>query len=578
MSQDNIWKKLAEDKRRKRDALIPKDWLLTNPPPLSQLDVTQEPEKSGLLSRKEIEITNLPVEALLPNIANKKWSAVEVVTAFAKRAIIAHQLTNCLTEIFIDRALERAAWLDEEFKRTGKVVGPLHGLPISLKDQVCIKGIENTIGYTSRIGKVAELNSVLADILESQGAVLYVKTNVPQTVMWPEAYNHIFGRTANPYNRSLTTGGSSGGEGALIALKGSPLGVGSDIGGSVRVPAAFNGLYGFRPSCNRVPYAGCVNTLDGQESILSVLGPMSSSMEGIRLFMKNVVSAQSWNSDPMVLRMKWSEDAYRLAEHGNGGQLCFAIQWHDQHTFPHPPVIRALEIVKNALILKGHRVIDWKPFKDIELYAVKRRILGAAGTEDYLADLAPTGEPLLKGMEQEPDEPVKWPQQSSQVEVPSLPSAYTRTLTAYELWHLQKVRRELRREYLEHWQGTLNETGTGRPVDAIISPVSPFVAPPHGMNKCGLYAGIWNTLDCPALAIPVTKTDPLLDAKRPPHKFFNDLDRVMYNFYDPDRFANAPVSVQVVGRSQEDEAVLRMGEIVDKAVKEVGEFGLKCKL
>jgi Asp-tRNA(Asn)/Glu-tRNA(Gln) amidotransferase A subunit family amidase len=108
--------------------------------------------------------------------------------------------TNCLTEIFIDRALERAAWLDEQLKSTGKVVGPLHGLPISLKDQISIKGLETTmgacyvaarcadnvfgvLGYVSWIGKVAERDATLTEILIECGAVLYVRTNLPQTLM-----------------------------------------------------------------------------------------------------------------------------------------------------------------------------------------------------------------------------------------------------------------------------------------------------------------------------------------------------------------------------------------------------------
>jgi amidase len=124
---------------------------------------------------------------------------------------------------------------------------------------------------------------------------------------------------------------------------------------SVRIPSAFTGLYGFRPSYNRVPYAGCVNSLEGQEAVLSVLGPMTTSIEGIKRFMKAVLDAHPWNRDPMILRMPWNESAYKLAEHGNGGQLCFGILWHDGVVHPHPPVTRALEIAKAALLAKGHR-------------------------------------------------------------------------------------------------------------------------------------------------------------------------------------------------------------------------------
>lgn len=104
------------------------------------------------------------------------------------------------------------------------------------------------MGYVGWLGNFSEQDAVLAAILRKAGAVFYVRTNVPQTLMCGETINNIFGRTLNPANRKLTSGGSSGGEGALIALKGSPLGVGSDIGGSIRIPAGFNGLYGLRPT------------------------------------------------------------------------------------------------------------------------------------------------------------------------------------------------------------------------------------------------------------------------------------------------------------------------------------------
>ncbi|PFH51152.1 hypothetical protein AMATHDRAFT_143192 [Amanita thiersii Skay4041] len=572
MSTEEKWRQLVIEKRKRRDDAIPKAWILPNHPP-DLLDVTHIPEQCGLLSTLEIQITNSPVEVLLANLANATWSAVAVTTAFAKRAVIAHQLTNCLTEIFIDRALERAAWLDEQLKSTGRVVGPLHGLPISLKDQVSVKGIESTMGYVSWIGQYAERNSVLADILEEQGAVLYVKTNIPQTLMWAETFNHVFGRTSNPYNRSLTSGGSSGGEGALVALKGSPIGVGSDIGGSIRIPSAFNGLYGFRPSFNRIPYAGSVNSMEGQDAIPSVLGPMTTSIEGVKKFMTSVLAAKPWNRDPIALRKQWDEDAYNLIEHGKCEEpLCFGILWNDGMVHPHPPIIRALEMVKNALLAKGHRVIDWEPFKHMEIYENSRRIYGAVGREDFQAATASTGEPIISSMTTEYDDyavsGIVRPEVDSGVEVPEMrPFAGQPPLSAFELWGVHKKRQDLRREYLEHWQGTASRTGTGRPVDAIISPVASSAAPPHGMNRLAVYTWIWNNLDYPAVVIPVTRVDQELDVPGPEPEFFGDLDRTVHKFYTPERFGNAPVSVQIVGRTQEDEAVIRMGDIIDKAMK-----------
>jgi amidase len=248
--QTRTWQELVADKRTRQALSIPKEWILPIDrfPGPSVQEVIDFPEsvKCGLLTTGDIEVTSASFEVLLSNLTKGDWTAVGVLKSFAKRAVIAHQLTNCLTEIFIDKALKRAAELDAHYERTGKPIGPLHGLPISLKDQICIEGLETTMGYVSWIGDYAKENAVVVDLLLKAGAVPYVRTNVPQTLMWPEAFNNIFGRTTNPYNRTLTPGGSSGGEGALIALKGSPLGVGSDIGGSVRIPAGFCGLYALK--------------------------------------------------------------------------------------------------------------------------------------------------------------------------------------------------------------------------------------------------------------------------------------------------------------------------------------------
>ncbi|KAF4612974.1 hypothetical protein D9613_010910 [Agrocybe pediades] len=551
------WSEIVKEKKIRQAATIPKEWILTNLPPKDALNVIDFPKKSGLLSEKENEITNTEVGTLLQNLASGAWSAVEVTTAFSKRAIIAHQLVNCLTEIFIERALARAAQLDEHLKTTGKVVGPLHGLPISLKDQVNVEGLESTMGYVSWIGQYATKNSVLADVLEASGAVLY----------WPETFNHVFGRTLNPYNRALTSGGSSGGEGALVALRGSPIGVGSDIGGSIRIPSAFNGLYGLRPSYHRVPYAGCVNSLEGQEAVPSVLGPISNSLSGIKSFMQSVAAQSPWLKDPMAIRKPWNEAEYRLSDHGEGKTpLCFAMLWHDEVVLPHPPVMRALERTKEALIRAGHQVIDWKPLNHVEIYKNVSTIWTAAAAEDYRIVTAPTGEPIIGSMALTPGELV----QSATI-IPSDPPGFRPSaegMSAYELWQVHKKRRELRQAYMDHWNATVSQTGTGRPVDAIISPCAPYTAPPHGLNRNANYTGIWNALDYTALVIPTgLSVDPAIDVKKPAHSFFSETDKSIYELYDPETFKDAPITVQLIGRTLEEEAVIAMGEVVDAALK-----------
>jgi amidase len=166
---------------------------------------------------------------------------------------LSHQLTriqtNCLTEIFFDKAIQRARNLDREkqLNPTG-VLRPFHGLPVSLKDSFQVAGYDTSTGLACFVDEPAEEDSATAAMLIDLGAVLYCKTNVPQSIMTGDSDNNVFGRTLNPRNTKLTAGGSTGGEGALIALRGSVLGVGTDIGGSIRVPSLCNGLYGFRPS------------------------------------------------------------------------------------------------------------------------------------------------------------------------------------------------------------------------------------------------------------------------------------------------------------------------------------------
>ncbi|KAG2366570.1 general amidase [Suillus spraguei] len=495
--------------------------------------------------KKQRQLKSIPQEWL--KLASAEWTAVDVTTAFSKRAIVAHQLVNCLTEIFIDRALARAAELDNHLKKTGKVVGPLHGLPISLKDQLCIKDWK-PLWY-------AEKNAVLVDILIECGAVPFVRTNIPQTLMWPETFNNIFGRTTNPNNVSLTPGGSSGGESALVALKGSPLGVGSDIGGSVRLPSAFCGIYGLRPSYGRVPYCGARNSLEGQDSILSVFGPMTSSIGGLKVFMKAVVNSKPWLKDPLAVRKKWDEDEYDLVDHGSGKDLCFAIMWDDGVIVPHPPIRRSLEITKAALQKAGHKVVEWKPIKHRLLGDVAQDIWNAASAEDYMITTSSTGEPIIATMALD---------DADIVISPFCPQ--NGGITAYKLWQVQKLRQNIRKEYLDHWNTTASETGTGRPVDAIICPVAPFAALPHGKNRYADYTTVWNSLDYPAAIFPVTTVDSTLDRKEPPHSFYDDIDKEVYELYDPEKFKNAPVCLQLVGRTLEEEAVIKMTEIVDAAL------------
>ena len=123
---------------------------------------------------------------------------------------------------------------------------------------------------------------------------------------------------------------------------------------SIRIPAAMNGIYGFRPSYHRIPFEGSVNSLEGQDSLPSVLGPLSTDLGGIKLFMQAVINQRPWLKDPRSVRKHWDEDEYRLTEHGGGERLTFGILWNDGLVVPQPPIIRALNMTREALLAAGH--------------------------------------------------------------------------------------------------------------------------------------------------------------------------------------------------------------------------------
>jgi len=149
--------------------------------------------------------------------------------------------------MFID-AIEQARTLDEHFEATGSPVGPLHGVPVTVKDQFNITGYDTTLGYVARAFKPATQDAVLVDMLQKLGAIVIAKTTLPQSIMWCETESPLWGLTTHPSNPKLTPGGSTGGEGALLALQSTILGFGTDIGGSVRIPASMCGVYALKPS------------------------------------------------------------------------------------------------------------------------------------------------------------------------------------------------------------------------------------------------------------------------------------------------------------------------------------------
>lgn len=408
------WERKVQSKQAQIAAAIPPEWILPadilRNSPTNVLDV---PKASGILTEREIHITeDYDGTALLEKLAAGDFSSVEVTTAFCKRAAIAQQLTCCLTEIFFDKALARAKQLDEILARSGKPTGPLHGLPISIKESFNVPDIPTTLGFVGFLDRPpSSTSSALVEILNNAGAVLYVKTNVPQTMMTPDSHNNVFGRVLNPHNCSLTAGGSSGGEGALVAMRGSILGVGTDIAGSIRIPALCCGVFGFKPTACRVPYAGQTSAgRPGMTGIIPSAGPLCHSIRDAELFLKVVLNSNPAPADldDFALGVPWSAVSPSQKE-----RLTIGLLPEDPSLPLHPPTRRTLDAAVKALTEAGHRVIDLagQAPSVSSANSLALRYFGLDPDRTALRHITQAGEPFIPSLKSTYDlnEPTKEP-------------------------------------------------------------------------------------------------------------------------------------------------------------------------
>ncbi|KAF2853586.1 acetamidase-like protein [Plenodomus tracheiphilus IPT5] len=526
MTSEPKWEQVASARRAALAELIPTEYRVPQDklPPESQLNVTTWPKESGWFSPTELAVTDSSASQILKQIASKTWTSEEVTRAFCKRAAAAQQLTNCLSDMFFDEAIQQAKSLDDHLQQTGKLVGPLHGLPISLKDNFNVKGRDSTVGFTSLVGKPAEYNATLVDTLEKLGAVRYCKTNVPTAMMIAESVNNTFGRTVNPLNRKTTSGGSSGGESALIAFGGSPLGVGTDIGGSLRIPAACTGIFTLRPSSGRFPTQRCRSGLAGQEAVQSVNGPMAKTLEDITMYSKAIIDSQPWKVDPKTLPIPW-----RPAEPRK--KLRIAVLWNDGICRPTPPVTRALKETSEKLTRAGHDVLEWDPKLHEPVLSVLARMFVADGGKSVEALLAPTEEPYRPEMQTYSD---------------------SRELGTYDMWQLQLERSELQRQYLEQW---MSYDG----LDAILAPTTPYSTVANGKFTYVGYTGVYNVVDYSAISFPSGVTvDKSNDSYDSNYKSQSDFCQSTRDSYDAELLHGLPVSLQLIAQRLEEENVLAM--------------------
>ncbi|ORY59672.1 amidase signature domain-containing protein [Pseudomassariella vexata] len=486
---------------------------------------------------------NGDIAALAQRIASGELNSEVVTRAYIHNAIAAQRLTNCLTEVLFEDALKQARELDAYQVQHGRVMGPLHGVPMTFKDQFNIKGYDTTMGYVGRTFQPAAEDAALVDMLKRLGAVVLAKTNLPQSIMWCETENPLWGLTTNPTSQDYTPGGSTGGESALLSLRGSIIGWGTDIGGSIRIPTHMMGLYGLKPSSARLPYWGVPVSTEGQEHVPSSVGPLARNLSSIRLVMKELILSRPWEFDARCAPIPWREDVYQefRAKHLTVGLLV-----DDGVVRPHPPITRVLMAVVEKLKQAGHDIVEWNADLHPECIQVLDDFYTADGGEDIRIDVTAGGEPFIPHVEALVNK--------------------GKAISVYQYWQINKRKFALQQAYLNKWKSIKSPT-TGRPVDVILMPAMPHPAVPHRSCRWVGYTKVWNVLDYSALVLPAGKVMSEDTEAQWNFDSRNELDDWNAAVWKNDGAQMAelalPVGIQLIGRKLEEEKVLAIGAVVD---------------
>ncbi|KAJ5107575.1 Amidase [Penicillium angulare] len=538
VQQPQAWEQIVAQKRAIRDKLLAPYIVDDIEHRLPRVDRVFE--RTRLNSEEAQQITDIDnVQTVAQRIQNGDLSAEQVIKAYIQRATVAHQLTNCLTEIVFEDALEQAKELDVEFQTTHKIRGPLHGIPITLKDQFNVKGVDSTLGYVGRSFSPAQKDAVLVQILKDQGAIVIAKTNLCQSIMWAETENPLWGLTTNPRNPAFSPGGSTGGEGPLLALHGSLLGFGTDIGGSIRMPQSVVGLYGLKPSSKRFPYEGIPVSTEGQEHIPSSVGPMARDMQSLQYIAQLVANARPWDLDPRCAPLPWNEAAFNEIQ---TRPLVIGLILDDGIVKVHPPITRALQELTNKLKAHGHEVIIWDTSDHAACIELMDLYYTVDGGEDIRRDISTAGEPYIPHVEAMVNR--------------------GKPISIYEYWQLNKRKFAAQKNYLDKWNAV--RSPSARPVDVLLSPTMPHTSVPHRKFRWVGYTKIWNFLDYPAVTFPVGNVKASLDRlPAKPYEPRNALDEWNWGLYSADDTDGYPVNLQVIGKKLEEERVLGAATIIE---------------
>jgi fatty acid amide hydrolase len=511
-----------------------------------------------------VTLWRLSATTLSSMLGHGEACARDIVRAHLDRIDEVEGHVRAFTALFRVQALADAAAADERRAR-GQARGPLDGVPVTVKECFDIAGRDTTLGLPSWRGHGAHRDAAIVTLLREAGAILLGRTNLSQTMLYAEARNPVFGETSNPWSLVHAPGGSSGGEGAAIASGMSPLGVGTDIGGSIRTPAHFCGIAGFKPTLDRLPMRGYKTVNAGQEAVRAMGGPMAREVADLALFFRSLDSRRATALDPRVPPLAWEEadgvalKGLRVGSYTDDGVLPASAA-----------IVRAVERAEGALRSRGCEVLPFMPPDVRGMLAAYLGALSADGGAEIRAALAGGAvDPSLEGLRRLASMPAHVRHVASRAARLAGQESLSLLLDAVgmksvsELWRATERLRSYRAGFLE----AMDRAG----IDALVCPAYATPAMPHGGSKgftlASSYSMLFNATQFPAGVVPVTRVREGETARS------RGRDRLSIQAAKVDAESGGlPVGVQVVARPWRDSVVLAVMGAIEAEVKSEQEF------
>lgn len=480
-----------------------------------------------------------------------------VEALIARRKAVDPQVRAFVVELD-EQARARAQECDAE-RKAGTARGVLHGLPITIKENIDVRGLDSTMGLAHRRGKPASCDAVTVRVLREQGAIVLGKTNVPQLLLAQETENAVWGITHNPWNLGRSPGGSSGGEASAIASGQSPFGIGTDIGGSIRIPAHFCGIAGLKPTVDRWSNRGSATGIAGQELVRAQMGPMARTVADLDLLMQAVDPRLSSLGDPAVPPLP-----YGGMQSVDLRGLRIGLFDDDGFLRANPALRRAVRRAGELLTQAGATVVQFTP-PEPELMYVWLAGISADGGKTLERSL---GRDAVVRQLKDTMRIAHMPGPLKAVVGKVLAARGEKRLAKLfgvlgekpvaDYWSLTDRRTQLRRREFDMW----NELG----LDAVLCPPHTIPAMPLGtsgdLTLTLSYAFRYVMLNFPAGVVPVTRVRSDEEVRE------NPADRLERRTAECEiGAAGLPVGVQVVARPYREDLVLALMAAIEAGAR-----------